>query len=109
MKGSRKIPIANPAAYWERKGSKGQAECGQICALSQTDSTNIYLTQETSKDYISAYDLYLYKILPVQNVGFENLKIMRSKDSDGKGTGVTIYFSYAVNCRVRGVEFSHAF
>lgn len=103
------IEKKNPAAYWKRKGSGGQAECGQICTLYQTDSINVYMKHEASKDYLSAYDLYLYKILPVQNVGFENLKIIRSKDGNGQGTGVTVYFVNAINCWLRGVELSHAF
>jgi hypothetical protein len=82
------------------------ASIGQISRLETVSGDNGTLVDETSKAYSTSYGLQLQEIVPVRNIGIENLNIFRG--DTGKATspdqGSNIYFKYAVNCWVKGVE-----
>ncbi|RMD48011.1 MAG: hypothetical protein D6830_07740, partial [Ignavibacteria bacterium] len=83
---------------------------GQISKITGLVPDNsITIKDEASKQYKTSYDLMLYKINPIENVGIENLSIEREPDGNNEGNGSTIFFDYAVNCWVRGVETKDAF
>jgi len=102
------IENRNPEAYWERDGSNGYAECGQISYVTSVGSNTIQMADEASKSYNSSYSFYVRKMRPIFNVGIENLKIIRIKDGDGIGKGNSIFISNAINCWIRGVESHNA-
>lgn len=98
--------LANPDALEESK----YHEPGQVSKITSLVTDNsITIKDEASKAYDDDYDLFLYKIDPVENVGIENLSIEREPDGNNEGSGSTIKFDYAVNCWVRGVETKDAF
>lgn len=76
---------------------------GQITQLEDVNYFSGTMKDEASKAYSPGYGLTIQKILPVTNVGIENLKLKRL-DSGDSGSGENIFFKYAVNCWVKGVE-----
>ena len=84
--------------------SFAQHRIGQITQLENISGNNAIMKDEASKDYSDTYyNLRLWKIKPILNIGIENLKINRN-DNDGNIYGDNIKFSYAVNCWIKGVE-----
>ncbi len=76
---------------------------GQITQLDSINFNSAVIKDKASKDYSVNYDLIVRKILPVKNVGIEKLKLKRMDTGDAFG-GENIWFEYAVNCWVKGVE-----
>lgn len=84
---------------------------GQIVEIEDIINNKIALASPLRMDYDTARSPYIRKIVPVQNVGIECLKINRTDDTAPQQTS-TIYFNNAVNCWVIGIEsqnctFSH--
>lgn len=79
---------------------------GQINKIVSYSGNNATLAYKASKDYSSSNDIYIYNIDPVLNIGIENLKIYRN-ESGSSSSGSNIFFKYAVNCWVKGVESSN--
>ncbi len=72
------------------------------------------IKDEASKNYYSNYDLRVYKIIPLINVGIEKLKIKRVVVSQWTPPNhgydqSNIIFKYAVNNWVKGVYFYNTF
>ena len=61
------------------------------------------MKDEASKNYSYGNNPRFWTISPIKNVGIEKLKIYRN-DTGHHEAGENIYFSYAVNCWVKGVE-----
>jgi hypothetical protein len=89
-----------------------RASIGQITQILGKSNNTINIKDEANKNYLPVsgtlpdHETKIYKIRPIQNVGIENLKIKRlgegySSDSE---LGHNVYFKYAANCWVRGVE-----
>ena len=88
---------------------------GQITQIKSINGGTYILEDEFSRGYhlpdvvYKGDDLRIDKIIPIQNIGIENLKIVR--DNSGKADegydGSNIYFDYAVNCWVRGIYSDH--
>lgn len=77
---------------------------GQISQIESVQQANhAIMKDKASKNYSVAWFLRVYKIIPVQNVGIEKLRIYRN-DSGNSSDGTNIWFRYAVNCWVKGVE-----
>jgi hypothetical protein len=53
-------------------------------------------------NHTSSNNLWVRKINPVKNIGFENFKIQRTNTT--KGYGINFKFTFAINCWVKGVE-----
>ena len=87
-----------------------EGSVGQITRiyLDAADSSYAEMEDPASKEYLASNDLRVWQIHPVENIGFESLKIRRY---DGKSTssnhGHNIKLEYAVNCWIRGIEFSN--
>ncbi len=76
---------------------------GQIVKIENIDNNQITLTSELRMDYDLARSPYIKKIQPVENVGIECLKIVRLDNTVPVQTS-NIFFDYAVNCWVSGIE-----
>jgi parallel beta-helix repeat protein len=80
---------------------------GQITQVeNRIGSSTLEIKDVATKEYSTSYLLWMKKINPVVNIGFENMKIRRSNES--RGHGKTIYYKYAVNCWIKGVEMENA-
>lgn len=75
---------------------------GQISQI--VDVNTGLMKDEASKSYSSNYDLRLYKIIPLMNVGIERLRIKRL-DTGHSYDGSNILFNLSVNNWVKGVYF----
>jgi len=88
--------------------SWAEGSVGQITKINIIDPNYAEMEDAASKTYLSSKDLRIWQIKPVTHIGFEDFKLIRD---DGKSTnkehGHNIKFEYAVNCWVRGVEFSN--
>jgi len=76
---------------------------GQITRIDNVEANHAVIKDEASKYYNDGNDLRVWKIVPIKNVGIEKLKIYRSNSGDND-KGSNIWFEYAVNCWVKGVE-----
>lgn len=74
----------------------------QIVKISRINGNEISFEKPLRLDFSSAT---LLKINPVRNVGFESLKIKRTDASSGQTSN--LFFNYAVNCWVKGVELEN--
>ena len=84
---------------------------GQIIEIANIIGNKIILESPLRMDYTVARTPYIQKITPSKNVGIECLKILRIDDTSPQQKS-NIYFKYAVNCWVSGIEsenctFSH--
>ncbi len=85
--------------YW------AQGCVGQITQIDTIFNDQYALIKdEASKDYYDNFNIKVYKITPIQNIGFEKLKIIRN-NAGSNDKGSNIKFEYAVNCWIKGVEF----
>ena len=76
---------------------------GQITQLASINGNSATMKDEASKFYSDGNNLRFWKINPIKNIGIENLKIYRN-DTGHNAAGENIYFSYAINCWIKGVE-----
>ena len=89
-----------------------RASIGQITQIVGKVGNIITIKDEASKNYFSSSDpspqneTIIAGIKPIQNIGIENLKIRRLGDSYSSTSdlGYNVYFKYAVNCWIKGVE-----
>ncbi len=82
---------------------------GQITQLDGTISGGFTMKDEASKTYLTSNNLWVKEVIPITNVGIENLKVERVIDEDDDGIGYNIFIRYGVNCWVKGVEFYNAY
>lgn len=94
----------NPYVYED--WAKADKVVGQITQLEAVGSTTATMKDEASKLYSTSYGTWIQRVLPIENVGIENLKIKRMDGDEATvdGEGSNIQFSYAVNCWIKGVE-----
>lgn len=79
---------------------------GQIVEISSVNSNQIILSSALRMDFDKSNSLYIKKIEPIKNVGIECLKIKRLDDTAPSQTS-SVYFEYAVNSWVKGIESSN--
>lgn len=84
---------------------------GQVVRVKTIYNNKIILESPLRMDYDTIRSPYILRVLPVENVGIECLKIHRI-DNTAPEQSSNIYFSYAVNCWVKAIEsenctFSH--
>ena len=77
----------------------------QIVKINKIKGSEISFDKPLRVDFLSSGNPTLVKINPVQNVGIESLKIKRLDASSGQTSN--IFFNYAVNCWVKGVELEN--
>ena len=75
---------------------------GQITKFEGIDLELGHIKDKAAKKYETNFNTRIRKILPVKNMGIENLKIYRF-DEGNTQDGTNILFEYAVNCYVRGI------
>lgn len=78
----------------------------QIEKITKVNGNEISLDRPLRLDFPLSNKPVLQKINPVQNVGIESLKIKRNDATSGQTSN--IFFNYAVNCWVKGVEMENA-
>jgi len=84
---------------------------GQIVQIDAIINNKIFLKSPLRMDYDTIRTPYIVKMIPAKNVGIECLKIKRLDNTAPSQTS-NVYYSYAVNCWVNGIEsenctFSH--
>lgn len=90
---------------WANKG------VGQILKIKTVSANKIQFESPFRMDFDVMRSPYIVKIVPVKNVGIECMKIHRVDDTAPQQSS-TVYFNYAVNSWVNGIEsdnctFSH--
>lgn len=75
---------------------------GQVSQIEDITGNTITLKDKASKNYLASNDMWIRKIDPTANIGFENLKIER--DNSEKGYGKSFYFYLTNNCWLKGIE-----
>lgn len=89
-----------------------RASIGQITQIESKVDNIITIRDEANKNYLPASGslpdqaTQIKMIRAIQNVGIENLKIKRlgGNYSSSSDLGYNVYFQYAANCWVKGVE-----
>lgn len=76
---------------------------GQIVQIASINGNEITLVHPLRFEYSGEFQPEIRKIEAIQNVKIENLKIERL-DEPQDGGGKNMYFAYAVNCQISGVE-----
>ncbi|MBC6951766.1 right-handed parallel beta-helix repeat-containing protein, partial [candidate division KSB1 bacterium] len=79
----------------EDKGTDANGDWGEI-----KDVANMNYIDSSDPDY----SLKVRKVTPIQNIGIENLTILRSPNEQASADVANIWFTFAVNCWVKGVE-----
>lgn len=77
----------------------------QIVKISKIKGNEISFSNSLHLDFPASNNPVIQKINPVQQVGIESLKIKRNDASSGQTSN--IFFNYAVNCWVKGVELEN--
>lgn len=83
------------------------ARVGQISKLLNINGSTGTLKDKATKNYSTSNSLRVRKIMPIRNIGIENLKIVRYPCGEATQNGFNFYFRYGVNCWVKGVESDH--
>jgi hypothetical protein len=76
---------------------------GQIGRVAGVSGDTLLLEHPLRIDYTDSLKPQIQRIFPIQQVGIGCLKIKRL-NSEGAGAGYNLYFDYAANCMVSGVE-----
>ncbi len=84
---------------------------GQVVQILDIENDKLVLKSPLRMDYHTAQLPYIVRMSPAKNVGIECLKIHRIDNTAPSQTS-NVYFSYAVNCWINGIEsenctFSH--
>ena len=77
----------------------------QLVKIKKISGNEITFELPLHLDYSSSNNPVLVKINPVQQVGIESLKIKRNDATSGQTSN--LFFNYAVNCWVKGVELEN--
>jgi hypothetical protein len=81
---------------------------GQTTRVAEAWGDSGILEDEATKTYLAANNLWIQKVEPVQNVGFEGFTLRRLDNQpstqNAYGLGDNFKFDNAVNCWIRGVS-----
>lgn len=118
VKGSSSIKVSNPAGFaigdyvLVKQSANTLLESNwayssffQIVKITKISGNEITISTSLHLDFPASNNPVLQKINPVQNTGIESLKIKRSDVTSGQTSN--IFFNYAVNCWVKGVELEN--
>lgn len=78
---------------------------GQLVKVNSVNGNKLYLEEEIRIDYSQSLQPEVRKIDPVRNAGLKCLEIARA---DAASFGYNVYFNYAYNCRIEGIESSRS-
>lgn len=84
---------------------------GQILRITAVVGNTLTLERPLRITYLAAQNPEIRKIVPIAEVGIENLKISRvtTGTAANRDNRATVLFNYATRCWVRGVEFNNGF
>ena len=117
-KGSAKIVVANAGIFaagdyadlhedngsWDTNPAFwADYSVGQIVQVDSVAGDTLILKHPLRIDFDSDLHVVIAKITPRMNVGLECFKIIRI-DSTASNLNYGIYFNFAANCRIRGIE-----
>ena len=80
---------------------------GQIVQLDSVSGDTLFLRHPLRIDFEAALNVEIAKIIPRVNTALECFKIIRT-DSVAPDLNYAVYFNYAANCRMRGIESDHS-
>lgn len=124
LKDSNSVSVSNPSSFsigdWVQiiqedtdlvTSSWAENGVGQILKINAISNNEIIFDSPFRMDFDTARSPYIVRINPVKNVGIECLKIHRLDDTAPQQSS-SVYFKYAVNSWVNGIEsdnctFSH--
>lgn len=90
--------------YHENGDTSGRY-VGQITRIVSINSKSLTLKDAATKTYKVSNKLWLQKIEPITNIGFENLKFYRKDGKTGdSGDGNNFRLGIAVNCWFKGIN-----
>ena len=80
---------------------------GQITRMESASGNSGVIKDVASKQYTVSRHTCIWPVMPVMNIGIENLTIKRldSGSASSGDYGLNIWFKYAVNCWIKGVHF----
>jgi hypothetical protein len=122
VKGSVSLSVANasgftPGDYAEIRETNGswdtnpafwaQYAVGQIVRVDSVAGNMLYINHPLRIDYDSTLNVEIQKIIPRTHVGLECFKITRV-DSAAASVNYAIYYYYAADCWMKGVESDHS-
>ena len=80
---------------------------GQIVRVDSVSGNTLYIEHALRINYDSTLNDSVQRVIPRTNVGLECFKIIRT-DSAALNVNYGIYYYYAANCWMRGVESDHS-
>lgn len=119
-RGSNAIVVNNPSSFtagdfcelvqdngaWDSQPvSWANNSVGQILHLTGNSGDTLFFDSALRLNYDTSLNLRIQKITPAREIGIECLQISRA-DSVHVGVCINIYFNYAANCWIKGVESS---
>jgi hypothetical protein len=99
--------IENNGAWDVQPVSWADNSVGQIVRLTYINGDTLFLATPLRIDYDPLLSPRIQKITPATEVGIECLQVSRA-DSVHTGVCFNIYFNYAANCWIQGVESSRS-
>jgi pectate lyase-like protein len=121
-KGSYKITVSNSSAFiagdyaeihedngsWDTNpASWAVYSIGQVVQVDSVSGDTLFIRHPLRIDYDSLLNVKIVKINPRVNAGLECFRITRT-DSTTANLNYAVYFNYAANCRMRGIESDHS-
>ncbi|MDX5443667.1 MAG: glycoside hydrolase family 55 protein, partial [Hymenobacteraceae bacterium] len=98
------VELRQQNGSWDTKpASWANFSVGQIVQLDSVAGQQLFLSDPLRIAYDTALQAELRKIVPARQVGIECLKLKRT-DTPINGAGYGIYFNFAVNSWVKGIE-----
>ncbi len=98
------IELKQDNGSWDTKPAEwAQNSVGQILSVKRYLNDTIYINSALRLNYDTSLNLVVRKINPVLNSAIECIYIQRT-DEPALAGGSNIYFNYAVNCKVSGIE-----
>ncbi len=97
--------VQNNGSWDTQPVSWADNSVGQILHLTNISGDTLFFDAPLRINYDTSLNPRIQKLNPAHEVGIECLQLSRS-DSVHVGVCINIYFNYAVNCWVKGVESS---
>ncbi len=98
------VEITEDNGSWDTEPvSWADNSVGQMTAIDSVAGDTLFLLSPLNLDYTDTLHPRIRGVKPVENAGVSCLKLKRI-DEPPSGGGYNIYFSYAKNCRVTGIE-----
>ena len=97
--------IENNGSWDTQPVSWADNSVGQILHINNVSGDTLFFDSALRINYDTSLNVRIQKIFPAIETGIECMKISR-QDDVSSGLCINIYFNYAMNCWIRGVESS---